>query len=175
MVWAGGAGGCLGLSGRPANTHSFPNRMNRGRSICDPTGPSATGPAPDTFGAMSKTIYILTHGHPDSGLRAVAFSTREGAEAAVPFGDEYSEIMELVLDPVLPVAPEGHSFWRYCNDVGQGEWASPCSYFDDASPGQVSCEDGFYLVDLWARDKGHALEEGRWRMEAFMKMNGEPA
>jgi len=114
---------------------------------------------------MANKVYILTGGMPDERYVSVAFSTREAAQAALRYGDTNTAVQEVVLDPVLPAGPPGHSVWYVYEHGVLGACRTDLHVVE--AIGKVTSAGADITVDVWARNKRQALKVGGELIERF--------
>ena len=123
---------------------------------------------------MTNKVYLLTGEWLDDERHVFAvFSTRQAAEAALRFGDETSLVEDLVIDPPLPSAPEGHSLWVVQEFKGYTTFRVSAFYRDQVD--QVIDEGDSCCVYVWALDEDHALWAGAERIRRFKAGHALPA
>lgn len=115
-------------------------------------------------------MYLLVNGTECEGEVLAAFSTHEAAQAAHRFGGWRSAIQEVVVDPQLPTAPDGHSLWH--TQEFQGVSAVRITAFHDHELDVVEYDGVSYDVNLWATDEEHALRSGIERIDQYKKEQG---
>jgi hypothetical protein len=120
---------------------------------------------------MAAKAYILTTGAPDERRVIAVFSTREGAEAALRFGDDDTAVEEFALDAPLPSAPEDCSLWHVMDDDPSSAFQL-VAFGTDEPVGEVTIQAGSHVVCVWAKDEDHALLLGFEKFRAFKARSG---
>jgi len=118
---------------------------------------------------MATKVYLFMYGYDDDRKIGGVFSTRAAAEAALRFGDEYSDVIELEVDAPLPTGPPGKSLWQRYYSITNPEYTGHrLPIYEPYDAVDVVTFDGRqYAVTVWALDEADALQQSIDKIEGY--------